>query len=172
MWKTVNRLCVFHLKTPDKNNKWIVLFLVNSKLSQSITIVIAHLTFADYFYRFFFCVASFQINFIAEYPHSSVDAVQDSKQNFATPSFRELHKVQRQVLKPAPAYVTDQTSTSGASASFIKVMPENSYEDSLPSRHSFSAGSQAQSRSKTQVFLPGEKSSCCKYLFVDNYPIM
>lgn len=132
-------------------------------------IVIAHLTFADYFYRFFFCVASFHINFIAEYPHPSVDAVQDSKQNFATPSFRELHKVQRQVLKPAPAYVTDQTPTSGASASFIKVMPENSYEDSLPSRHSFSAGSQAQSRSKTQVFLPGEKSSCCKYLFVDNY---
>lgn len=94
---------------------------------------------------------------ILQYSHSSVDAVQDSKQNYATPSFRELHKVQRQVLQPAPAYVTDQTSTSGASASFMKVMPENTYEDSLPSRHSFSAGSQAQSRSKTQVFLPGDR---------------
>lgn len=160
------------MHVPPENSRQIpngiILFLVNAKLSQSRTIVISHLAFADYFYEFFFCAASFRINFIAEYSHSSVDAVQDSKQNYATPSFRELHKVQRQVLQPAPAYVTDQASTSGASASFMKVMPENTYEDSLPSRHSFSAGSQAQSRSKTQVFLPGEKSSRCKYLFVDN----
>lgn len=159
---------MFHLKTPDKNSKW-----HNSVSCKFKAFTIKNN--CDFTFNFcwlllwvFFCAASFHINFIAEYSHSSVDVVQDSKQNYATPSFRELHKVQRQVLQPAPAYVTDQTSTSGASASFMKVMPENTYEDSLPSRHSFSAGSQAQSRSKTQVFLPGEKSSRCKYLFVDN----
>ena len=101
-----------------------------------------------------------RVSFFSEYSHSSTEANQDSKQNYATPSFRELHKVQRQVLQPAPAYVTDQSSATGAStANLSKMTQENAYEDSLHARHSFSAGSQSQSRSKTQVFLPGENVS-------------
>ena len=92
-----------------------------------------------------------------------MDAAQDYKQHFATPSFRELHKVQRQVLQPASAYVADQsTSVIGATTSQeTKVTQEGAYDDGLQARHSFSAGSQAQSRNKTQVFLPGEKA--CVY---------
>ncbi|XP_068694422.1 leucine-rich repeat-containing protein 49-like [Montipora foliosa] len=91
-----------------------------------------------------------------EFPHSSMDGSQESKQNYATLSFRELHKIQRQVLQPAPAYVTDQTAT-GASGSLTKMTHESGYDDSLQSRHSFSAGSQSQSRNKSQVFLPGDR---------------
>ena len=95
--------------------------------------------------------------YLLEYSHSSIDATQDSKQHYATPSFRELHKVQRQVLQPAAAYVADQSTTSlGATTSQAKVTQEGAYENSLQGRHSFSAGSQVQSRNKTQVFLPGE----------------
>ena len=91
-----------------------------------------------------------------------MDATQDSKQHYATPSFRELHKVQRQVLQPASAYVADQSSTSiGATTSQAKGIQEGAYDDGLQGRHSFSAGSQVQSRNKTQVFLPGE--SVCMY---------
>ena len=92
-----------------------------------------------------------------------MDAAQDYKQHFATPSFRELHKVQRQVLQPVSAYVADQsTSVIGATTSQeTKVTQEGAYDDGLQARHSFSAGSQAQSRNKTQVFLPGEKA--CVY---------
>jgi len=91
-----------------------------------------------------------------------MDATQDSKQHYATPSFRELHKVQRQVLQPAAAYVADQSTTSiGATTSQAKVTQEGAYDDGLQGRHSFSAGSQAQSRNKMQVFLPGE--SVCVY---------
>ena len=101
--------------------------------------------------------------YFSEYSHSSMDAAQDYKQHFATPSFRELHKVQRQVLQPASAYVADQsTSVIGATTSQeTKVTQEGEYDDGLQARHSFSAGSQAQSRNKTQVFLPGEKA--CVY---------
>lgn len=63
--------------------------------------------------------------------------------------------MQRQVLQPAPAYVTDQSAT-GITASLGKMTQENVYDDSLQGRQSFSAGSQSQSRGKTQVFLPGE----------------
>jgi len=94
---------------------------------------------------------------ILQYSHSSVDAGQDSKQSYATPSFRELHKVQRQVLQPAPAYVTDQSSVTGATASFSKMTQDGAYDDTLQTRHSLSAGSQSQPRSKTQVFLPGDR---------------
>lgn len=63
------------------------------------------------------------------------------------------------MLQPAPAYVADQsTTTIGATTSQGKVTQEGAYDDSLQGRHSFSAGSQAQSRNKTQVFLPGEKA--------------
>lgn len=92
----------------------------------------------------------------SEYSHSSTDAVQDAKQHFATPSFRELHKVQRQVLQPAPAYVSDQSTSANMNQG--KVTQESLYEDGLQGRHSFSAGSQSQSRTKTQVFLPGKKA--------------
>ena len=92
----------------------------------------------------------------SEYSHSSTDAVQDSKQHFATPSFRDLHKVQRQVLQPAAAYVSDQSTTANMNQG--KMTQESLYEDSLQGRHSFSAGSQSQSRTKTQVFLPGKKA--------------
>ncbi|KAL9986928.1 hypothetical protein ACROYT_G001144 [Oculina patagonica] len=97
---------------------------------------------------------------ILQYSHSSLDAAQDSKQHYATPSFRDLHKVQRQVLQPAPAYVTDQSAPATGvpiTMSQGKVTQEGSYEDSLQGRHSFSAGSQSQSRNKTQVFLPGDR---------------
>lgn len=93
---------------------------------------------------------------ILQYSHSSTEPGQDPKSNYATSSFRELHKVQRQVLQPAPAYVTDQSAT-GASTSLSKMTHESAYEDSLHGRQSFSAGSQSQSRSKTQVFLPGDR---------------
>lgn len=92
-----------------------------------------------------------------------MDATHDSKQHYATPSFRELHKVQRQVLQPAAAYVADQSTTSiGATTSQAKLTQEGACDDSLQGRHSFSAGSQAQSRNKTQVFLPGESASVYK----------
>ena len=92
-----------------------------------------------------------------------MDATQDSKQHYATPSFRELHKVQRQVLQPAAAYMADQSTTSiGATTSQAKVTQEGAYDDSLQGRHSFSAGSQVQSRNKTQVFLPGENACVFK----------
>lgn len=88
--------------------------------------------------------------------------MQDTKQHYATTSFRELHKVQRQVLQPAPAYVADHsTATTGAMAiSQSKVTQEGTYDDSLQGRQTLSAGSQSQSRNKTQVFLPGGN---CKY---------
>ncbi|KAJ7365780.1 Leucine-rich repeat-containing protein 49 [Desmophyllum pertusum] len=95
---------------------------------------------------------------ILQYSHSSIDAAQDSKQNYATPSFRELHKVQRQVLQPAPAYVADQSTTAtGATGSHSKVTQESAYDDSLQGRQSFSAGSHSTSRTKAQVFLPGDR---------------
>lgn len=96
---------------------------------------------------------------ILQYSHSSVDPVQDTKQHYATTSFRELHKVQRQVLQPAPAYVADHsTATTGAMAiSQSKVTQEGTYDDSLQGRQTLSAGSQSQSRNKTQVFLPGDR---------------
>jgi len=88
-----------------------------------------------------------------------MDAAQDHKQHFATPSFRELHKVQRQVLHPASAYVADQSTSAVAATTSqeAKVTQEGAYDDGLQGRHSFSAGSQDQSRNKTQVFLPGDR---------------
>ena len=110
----------------------------------------------------------FKFIFFSEYSHSSTDATQDSKQYYATPSFRELHKVQRQVLQPAAAYVADQsTASTGATTSQAKVTQQGANDDSLQGQHSFSAGSQAQSRNKTQVFLPGE--SVCMFIRVNMY---
>ena len=103
----------------------------------------------------------------SELPHSSLDSYQESKQNYSTLSFRELHKIQRQVLQPTPAYVTDQTAAV-ASESFTKVTQDSGLDDGLLNgRHAFSAGSQSQAKNKTQVFLPGRKYiffhalSCC-----------
>lgn len=108
-----------------------------------------------------------------QYSHSSTDATQDSKQYYATPSFRELHKVQRQVLQPAAAYVADQsTASTGATTSQAKVTQQGAYDDSLQGRHSFSAGSQAQSRNKTQVFLPGDRVIFAESPTVPGVPIV
>ena len=93
----------------------------------------------------------------SELPHSSMDSHQESKQNYSTLSFRELHKIQRQVLQPSPAYVTDQAAAV-ASGSFTKVTQDSGLDDGfLHGRHAFSAGSQSQVKNKTQVFLPGRK---------------
>lgn len=103
----------------------------------------------------------------SELPHSSMDSHQESKQNY-TLSFRELHKIQRQVLQPSPAYVTDQAAAV-ASGSFTKVTQDSGLDDGfLHGRHAFSAGSQSQVKNKTQVFLPGRKCillSCPQLLY-------
>lgn len=92
-----------------------------------------------------------------EVSHSSLDSHQESKQNYSTLSFRELHKIQRQVLQPSPAYVTDQAAAV-ASGSFTKVTQDSGLDDGfLHGRHAFSAGSQSQVKNKTQVFLPGDR---------------
>ena len=96
-----------------------------------------------------------------------MDSHQESKQNY-TLSFRELHKIQRQVLQPSPAYVTDQAAAV-ASGSFTKVTQDSGLDDGfLHGRHAFSAGSQSQVKNKTQVFLPGRKCiflSCTQLLY-------
>ena len=104
----------------------------------------------------------------SEVSHSSMDSHQESKQNYPTLSFRELHKIQRQVLQPSPAYVTDQAAAV-ASGSFTKVTQDSGLDDGfLHGRHAFSAGSQSQVKNKTQVFLPGRKYiflSCSQLLY-------
>ena len=86
--------------------------------------------------------------------------------------------MQRQVLQPAPAYVADQSTTAtGATGSHSKVTQESAYDDSLQGRQSFSAGSHSTSRTKAQVFLPGEKAyntafitcTCTKGICLDVY---
>lgn len=55
-------------KLQTKIPNGIILFLVNAKLSQSRTIVISHLTFADYFYEFFFVLHHFILILLQNIP--------------------------------------------------------------------------------------------------------
>lgn len=94
---------------------------------------------------------------ILQYSHSSIDPVPDTKQHYATTSFRELHKVQRQVLQPAPAFVADHSTAITGAVAMSQITQEGSHDDSLQGRQTLSAGSHSQSRNKTQVFLPGDR---------------
>lgn len=94
---------------------------------------------------------------ILQYSHSSIDPVPDTKQHYATTSFRELHKVQRQVLQPAPAFVADHSTAITGAVPMSQITQEGSHDDSLQGRQTLSAGSHSQSRNKTQVFLPGDR---------------
>ena len=89
-----------------------------------------------------------------------MDTTQDPKQHFSSSSFRELHKIQRQVLQASPSYVTDQSIPLETSVSHSKVIQSGSLNGNH-GRQSFSAGSQA--RGKSQVFLPGDLFSPCNF---------
>ena len=102
-------------KLETKIPNGIILFLINVKLSQSRTIVIAHLTFADYFHKFFFwcCIILSQnipiqvltqckiLNRIMQ-PHLSENFTKFSARFYSQPQHmwrtKHLHQELQQVL--------------------------------------------------------------------------
>ena len=86
-----------------------------------------------------------------------MDTSQDSRQAYATPSFHELNKVQRQVFQPSTS-VPHESSTSIAtshSQSNQGLVPTEDEGNTYQLRNALSAGTQARVTDKSQVFLPG-----------------
>ena len=98
--------------------------------------------------------------FSLEYSHSVPDASQDPRQNYATPSFRELHKVQRQILHASNPVANDNSTTVSVTQTSANVQSPEDDGDGYQLRQALSAGAQARVTDKNQVFLPGMSCSC------------
>jgi hypothetical protein len=98
--------------------------------------------------------------FFIEYSHSAIEASQDSRQNHATPSFRELNKVQRQVFQPSVSVAHESSTSIAASQSQANqsLVPTEDEGEGYQLRQALSAGTQARVTDKNQVFLPGRNS--------------
>ncbi|XP_031566917.1 leucine-rich repeat-containing protein 49-like [Actinia tenebrosa] len=96
---------------------------------------------------------------VLQYSHSTMDTSQDSRQNFATPSFRELNKIQRQVFQPSVSVANESSTSLAASHSQANqgLVPTDDEGNSYQLRNALSAGSQARVTDKSQVFLPGDR---------------
>ena len=81
----------------------------------------------------------------------------ESHSQRATPSFRELNKVQRQVLQPSQSYFSDQNAGYTASFNIFGKEPAGAEEDGQAgiTRQSVSAGAQTKNNMTAKVFLPG-----------------
>ncbi|XP_048583494.1 leucine-rich repeat-containing protein 49 isoform X2 [Nematostella vectensis] len=92
---------------------------------------------------------------VLQYSRSTTDTSMGSRQqNYATPSFHELHKVQKQVLQPSSVYNSDNQPTANQNSREGTDTEDDRAGQQM--RPSLSAGSQARP-TKNQVFLPGDR---------------